>query len=162
MMLKAKVQLAKELKQDFQKILDINSDSFSKQMAVELRKLVQKSSKDHNLDLVQEQKIVDNLAKSEEWFVSTFDKLQKLVGRALHTVDFKDCIQLSPLVLNERDIDGLLKFNKPENLVGAALNLWKSLNGCKWLKSYEKIMKSDSRDFQKILTLSQHPFCEEI
>jgi len=32
----------------------------------------------------KEKKIVDNLSRSEEWFVATFAKLKQIAGPALH------------------------------------------------------------------------------
>ena len=41
-----------------------------------------------------EKRIVENLSKSEEWFVQTFARLKTMTGPALHQIDFKDYQQL--------------------------------------------------------------------
>lgn len=76
---------------------------------------------------------MDNIATSEEWFMSTFEELKKLSGRALHQVDFKNFEELFTVIKEEKDCDVLLKHPKPQNLIGAAKNLWRSLAGVKWL-----------------------------
>lgn len=55
-----------------------------------LRNIVQKATKDHGLQMEQENKIVDNLKNSEQWFDSTFRSLKNLCGSALNQIDFKD------------------------------------------------------------------------
>lgn len=39
-----------------------------------------------------EQNILNNVPASEEWFVSTYEKLKKIAGKMINTVDFKDYI----------------------------------------------------------------------
>jgi hypothetical protein len=38
-------------------------------MIIDLRKIVQKATKEHGLTMEKERRIVDNLGRSEEWFV---------------------------------------------------------------------------------------------
>lgn len=88
-----------------------------------------------------EQNILNNTPASEEWFVTTYEKLKKIAGRMLNTVDFKDYIQLSTVIQDDKDVESLLKSKMPpENLVGAASNLWKSLAGVKWLIELRKLI----------------------
>lgn len=78
----------------------------------------------------KEKKIVDSLAKSEEWFVTTFSKLKQMCGPQLHTIDFKDYVQLQSVIKTMKDCEMLLKLPpgvKSENLVAAARNLYSSL-----------------------------------
>jgi hypothetical protein len=53
-------------------------------MLADLRRIVTKSSKDHNLDMKNEQQILTNMPFSEEWFLSTYEKLKRVGGKALH------------------------------------------------------------------------------
>jgi hypothetical protein len=46
----------------------------------------------------KEKKIVDSLAKSEEWFIQTFAKLKTMCGPQLHHIDFKDYAQLQSVI----------------------------------------------------------------
>lgn len=138
MMLEAKVQISEQLKREFQETLQSGADSFNKQMIIDLRKIVSKATKEHGLSMDKERKIVENLGRSEEWFVETFAQLKKICGQALHQIDFKDYQQLHYILKSARDCDYLLKSKdwKPaimENLVGAARNLYLSLQGAKWL-----------------------------
>jgi len=59
--------------------------------------------------MTQEAKIVENLGRSEEWFVMTFAKLKNLCGPALHQIDFKDYQQLHLVIKSARDCDTLLR-----------------------------------------------------
>ena len=138
MMLEAKVQISEQLKREFQETLQSGADSFNKQMIIDLRKIVSKATKEHGLSMDKERKIVENLGRSEEWFVETFAQLKKICGQALHQIDFKDYQQLHKILKSARDCDYLLKSKdwKPtimENLVGAVRNLYLSLQGAKWL-----------------------------
>ena len=90
MMLEAKVQISEQLKREFQETLQSGADSFNKQMIIDLRKIVSKATKEHGLSMDKERKIVENLGRSEEWFVETFAQLKKICGQALHQIDFKD------------------------------------------------------------------------
>jgi hypothetical protein len=90
MMLESKVQISEQLKREFQETLQNCSDSFNKQMIIDLRKIVQKATKEHGLTMEKERRIVDNLGRSEDWFVETFAQLKRLCGHALHQIDFKD------------------------------------------------------------------------
>lgn len=132
MMLESKVQISEQLKREFQETLHSGADSFNKQMIIDLRKIVHKATKEHGLTMEKERRIVDNLGRSEEWFVETFAQLKRLCGQALHQIDFKDYQQLHSVIKSARDCDLLLKAKdwKPqllENLVGAAKNLYLSL-----------------------------------
>lgn len=61
----------------------------------------------------KERKIVDNLNKSEEWFVEVYKRLKQLVGPAqLHKIDFKDYQQLYGVLPSAHDCEQLLKFTK--------------------------------------------------
>lgn len=46
----------------------------------------------------KEKKIVDCLAKSEEWFIQTFAKLKTMCGPQLHNIDFKEYAQLHSVI----------------------------------------------------------------
>jgi hypothetical protein len=72
------------------------------------------------------------------------------VGKALNQVDFKDYQQLASALVEEKDCDQLLKYAKPDNLVGAAKNLWKSLSGVKWLFEVRKVMQANKQDLGRI------------
>lgn len=138
MMLEEKVQISEQLKREFQETLQSGADSFNKQMIIDLRKIVSKATKEHGLSMEKEKKIVENLGRSEEWFVETFAQMKKICGQTLHQIDFKDYQQLHYILKSARDCDYLLKSKdcKPaimENLVGAAKNLYLSLQGAKWL-----------------------------
>ena len=61
-------------------------------MVNDLKRIVNKADKEHSLDMKKEQKIIDNIPYSEEWFLSTYEKLKKAAGKTLHHVDFKDYI----------------------------------------------------------------------
>lgn len=65
------------------------------------------------LDMKEEQQILNNLPASEEWFLQTYDKLKKIGGKRLNTVDFKDYIQLSMIVQDEKEVETLLKTKIP-------------------------------------------------
>ena len=69
MMLQAKVQISEKLRRDFYDILEKGrgADSFNKEQMQNLRNIVQKATKDHGLQMEQENKIVDNLRNSEAW-----------------------------------------------------------------------------------------------
>lgn len=56
-----------------------------------------------------EKRIVENLSKSEEWFVQTFARLKTMTGPALHQIDFKDYQQLHAVLTSAKDCDLLLK-----------------------------------------------------
>ena len=43
----------------------------------------------------KEEKFLENIKVSEEWFHKTFEKLKIVAGKALHQVDFKDFEQLA-------------------------------------------------------------------
>lgn len=91
----------------------------------------------------KEKKIVDSLAKSEEWFVTTFAKLKLMCGQQLHSIDFKDYVQLHSVIKTIKDCEILLKLPsgvKQENLVAAARNLYSSLQGAKWLFEVNALM----------------------
>lgn len=92
MMLQAKVQISEKLRRDFYDILEKGrgADSFNKEQMQNLRNIVQKATKDHGLQMEQENKIVDNLRNSEAWLDQTFRSLKKDCGSALNQIDFKD------------------------------------------------------------------------
>ena len=92
MMLQAKVQISEKLRRDFYDILEKGkgADSFNKEQMQNLRNIVQKATKDHGLQMEQENKIVDNLKNSEAWLDSTFRSLRSTCGPALNQIDFKD------------------------------------------------------------------------
>ena len=71
--MEAKVQISEELRTEFYGTLSQCADSFSKQLPLELRKIIQLATKHHNLQMEREKKIVENLNKSEEWFIRTFN-----------------------------------------------------------------------------------------
>jgi hypothetical protein len=55
-------------------------------------------------------------------------------------------------VINEdKDVEALLKHPKPENLVGAAHNLYESLSGVKWLFEVKRVLNAPKRELEKIL-----------
>lgn len=84
----------------------------------------------------KERKIFGNLSKSEIWFKATFEGLRKLCDKKLHQIDFKDYRQLYSVIKSARDCDFLLSQNvtfETQNLVGAAKNLYGSLQGAKFL-----------------------------
>lgn len=60
-------------------------------MISQLKAIVIKAE-EHQIDLKREQRIIDNVPFSEEWFMQTYDKLKGAAGKALHSVDFKDFI----------------------------------------------------------------------
>jgi hypothetical protein len=129
-------------------------------MIIDLRKIVQKATKEHGLSMEKERRIVDNLGRSEEWFVETFALLKKLCGHALHTIDFKDYQQLHSVIKSARDCELLLKAKdwKPqilENLVGAAKNLYTSLQGAKWLFELKYLLDRSTgiKDFSQLIVL---------
>lgn len=130
-------------------------------MISELSTILDKAEHQHNLDLKKEKSIVENIPSSEEWFLSTYEKLKKIVGKALHQVDFKDYIRLSTVLLEEKDCNALLKSQqKPsDQLVGAAYNLWRSLSGVRWLFELKKLIhinnsaEKDEIDLNKVIDL---------
>ena len=87
--------------------------------------------------------IIDSIPYSEEWFVQTYEKLMKAAGKGLHSVDFKDFIQLSTVLTDEKECFQLLRTltKPPDTLVSAASNLWKSISGVKWLFEAKRLLK---------------------
>jgi hypothetical protein len=129
-------------------------------MIIDLRKIVQKAAKEHGLSMEKERRIVDNLGRSEEWFVETFALLKRLCGYALHTIDFKDYQQLHSVIKSARDCEQLLRAKdwKPqvlENLVGAAKNLYISLQGAKWLFEVKYLLDRSNgvKDLNQLIAL---------
>ena len=59
-------------------------------MIAELRKIVHEATKEQGLQMEVELKIVDNLGRSEQWFVNTYNKLRDMCGQRLHHIDFKN------------------------------------------------------------------------
>ncbi len=53
-------------------------------MVNELKNIVNRADKEHSLDMKKEQRILDNIPFSEEWFLQTYEKLKKIAGKALH------------------------------------------------------------------------------
>jgi hypothetical protein len=53
-------------------------------MTVELKQIISVAVKTYHLDMKVEQKIVDNIPFSEEWFLLTFERLKAVGGKALH------------------------------------------------------------------------------
>ena len=53
-------------------------------MVIDLKNIVEKATKEHGLLMEQERKIVDNLGRSEAWFVQTFARLKQVCGPSLH------------------------------------------------------------------------------
>ena len=104
-MLEAKVQISEELRGEFYGTLERCVDSYSKQLHLDLRRILQKATKDHNLHMETEKRIVENLSKSEEWFVQTFARLKQITGPALHQIDFKDFQQLHGVLTSAKDCD---------------------------------------------------------
>ena len=98
MMLKAKLKVAHDLSNEFTALLAYNENTFTKQMQADMRRIVTKANKDHNLELQKEQQILAYIPISEEWFLATYEKLKKVGGKALHQVDFKDKVQLSSVL----------------------------------------------------------------
>jgi hypothetical protein len=90
----------------------------------------------------EEQRTIDNIPYSEEWFLSTYEKLKGIAGKALHSVDFKSFVQLSTVLKEEKDcvilLKGLIKSHK--TLEGAALNLWRSISGVKWIFEAKRLL----------------------
>jgi hypothetical protein len=92
MMLNAKIQVASNLKQEFFKIIQSNTDSFHQNMVLDMKKCVQKAQKEHQVSMPLEKQIIDNYRFSEEWFTQAYFKLKKVCGGAsrLVNVDFKE------------------------------------------------------------------------
>jgi len=67
-------------------------------MTSQLSAILDRAEHQHNLDLKKERTIVENIPSSEEWFLATYEKLKKIVGKSLHQVDFKDYIRLSTVL----------------------------------------------------------------
>lgn len=65
---------------------------FDKSMYSELKKIITKANNDQFIEMRAEQNILNNVPASEEWFVSTYEKLKKIAGKMINTVDFKDYI----------------------------------------------------------------------
>ena len=126
-------------------------------MPKELENIISKAEKDHSLDMKKEIQILKNIPESEELFKQTFEKLKKVAGKNLHKIDFKDYLQLSTVILDEKDCIALLKsMTKPqEELVGAAYNLWRSLSGVKWFFEVKKLeeKKEEEIDLKKVVEL---------
>lgn len=91
----------------------------------------------------REQRIIDNIPYSEEWFMQTYDRLKKSTGKALHQVDFKDFVQLSAVLTDEKECIYLLKamIQSQDHLIAAAFNLWRSISGVKWLFEAKRLLK---------------------
>ena len=107
-----------------------------------------------------ERRIVDNLGRSETWFVQTFAHLKKVCGASLHQIDFKDYQQLHSVIKTQTDCDALLKHNiynvkSLDHLVGAARNLFTSLQGAKWLFDVKNLMNKQTgvKDLSELLKL---------
>ncbi len=109
-LLNSRITIAKQLKSEFQSLLEQKyQDSFGKTMAADLQAIVQKADEQYHLDMNREQRIIESIPASEEWFLQTFEQLKKIAGKALNQVDFKDFIQLSKVIKDERDCINLLK-----------------------------------------------------
>lgn len=65
---------------------------FDKSMYSELKKIITKANNDQFIEMRAEYSILNNVPASEEWFVSTYEKLKKIAGKMINTVDFKDYI----------------------------------------------------------------------
>jgi hypothetical protein len=89
-----------------------------------------------------EQRVIDNIPYSEEWFLKTYKNLKDAVGKDLHKVDFKDFVQLSTVLKEEKDCVYLLKsLARPHIcLEGAALNLWRAIAGVKWIFEAKRLL----------------------
>ena len=132
-------------------------------MFTDLKNIVEKATKEHGLKMDNERKIVDNLGRSESWFVSTFAKLKIVCGPSLHQIDFKDYQQLHSVIKNQTDCEQLLKNNSQnpksmESLVGAAKNLYTSLQGAKWLFDVKSLMdkQTGTKELSQLLQLYGH------
>jgi len=55
MMLRAKLKISMDLRNQFNEIINQNKDHFGKNMQGELRKVILKANKDHMLDMKEEQ-----------------------------------------------------------------------------------------------------------
>jgi hypothetical protein len=143
MILQSKVTVAKELKNEFESILQTQyQNTFNKTMTPQLKAIVTKADKEYSISMKREQKIIDNIPNSEEWFMQTYEKLKVIAGKALHRVDFKSFVQLSTVLKDEKECVNLLKTltKSPDTLVGAAFNLWKSISGVKWLFEAKRLL----------------------
>ena len=104
MMLQSKVTSAKELKKEFQELLETQyQNTFTKNMVTDLKAIVNRADQEHSIDMKKEQRIIENIPASETWFLQTYDKLKKVTGKALHQVDFKDFVQLSTVLTDEKE-----------------------------------------------------------
>ena len=160
MALENKVQISEQLRRDFYDILKRGADSYKQQMFTDLKNIVEKATKEHGLKMDSERKIVDNLGRSEQWFVATFARLKQVCGPSLHQIDFKDYKQLHSVIKSQADCEQLLKHNAQnvksmESLVGAAKNLFTSLQGAKWLFDVKSIMdtQTGSKELSQLLQL---------
>lgn len=117
-------------------------NTFNKNMVNQLKAIVSRAEQDFGIDMKEEQRIIDNIPYSEEWFMLTYDKLKQVVGKALHQVDFKDFIQLSRVLTEEKDCVLLLKSlqKSHKSLEGAAINLWRSIAGVKWIFEAKRLL----------------------
>jgi hypothetical protein len=104
----------------------------------------------------KEKRIVDQLPNSEKWFIETFAKLKQICGAKLHQIDFKDYMQLHSVIGSPKDCDSLLKLPqniRPENLVAAANNLYRALQGAKWVFEVKNLMQGSGQEtYQKELS----------
>ena len=103
-MLKSRVQSAKGFKKEFHDLLETTyQNTFTKNMIHELRSIVTRGDREYEFDMRNEQKIIDNIPYSEEWFLHTYEKLKRVAGKGLHYVDFKDFVQLSTVLTDEKE-----------------------------------------------------------
>lgn len=112
-------------------------------MIGQLKDIVARASKEYSIDMKREQKIIESIPFSEEWFLQSYDRLKTVAGKALHQVDFKDFIQLSTVLTDEKECINLLKSltKNSESLIGAAYNLWRSISGVKWLFEAKRLLR---------------------
>lgn len=133
------------MKKSFYDILAAKcQDFFTLNVDKELRAIVIKGEQEFLIDMSKEQKIVDNYDYSKGWFMETFDRLKKCT-ESLHKIDFTNFIQLSTVLKEENECLALLKnlTKSPDQLVGAAQNLWRSIFGVKWLFDATRLLKYD-------------------
>lgn len=83
MMLNSKVTAAKEHKKEFNDLLEKYQNMFNKNMVSELKAIVARADEEYHIDMKKEQKIIENIPFSEEWFLQTYEKLKKVTGKAL-------------------------------------------------------------------------------
>jgi hypothetical protein len=81
MALEAKVQIIEELRCEFNSVLAGCADFFDNKNVSELRKIYSKALNKHQVNMEKEKKIIDSLAKSEQWFEQTFTELKAKCNR---------------------------------------------------------------------------------